>query len=224
MLLRFTSSDPNGNTDLVVAAANGRPLDLSKYEIEIIQSPLASFAEEFRQNILDHGITSFFLRQTLTEAIVPKGSPSTDVLTILHAYLSGIPVKDELIVVDPYFFSKTDDPGAYAGLVVDVLRPFLTKLRRVHVVTGSGPKKYNQNTQQAVVQALAEASTTCTLSAATSDDYHDRFWISANRSKGILTGTSLNGLGRRYALVDRLQEADVNDIVMSLGAAALLPP
>ena len=54
------------------------------------------------------------------------------------------------------------------------------------------------------------------------ENYHDRFWISNNREKGIVTGTSLNGLGRKFTLIDRLNTSDVRDIITSLKSEGLL--
>ncbi len=48
------------------------------------------------------------------------------------------------------------------------------------------------------------------------DDYHDRYWISGAREKGIVMGTSLNSLGNKVALLDRLNTTDVRNIISEL--------
>lgn len=45
-----------------------------------------------------------------------------------------------------------------------------------------------------------------------SDAFHDRFWI-ANGNKGFISGTSLNGVGKRYSLIEILSEEDVTSIM-----------
>jgi len=50
------------------------------------------------------------------------------------------------------------------------------------------------------------------ISTKYSDVFHDRFWI-ADEVRGVFVGTSLNGIGRRYAIIDYLQQRDVVDIV-----------
>jgi hypothetical protein len=55
-----------------------------------------------------------------------------------------------------------------------------------------------------------------------SDDFHDRYWISGNREKAILTGTSINGLGNKFALVDRVNTSDVRVIVNELKSRGLI--
>ena len=51
-------------------------------------------------------MTSFFTRQTLTEAVVPQGADRNDVVVVMQRFLAEIPVDDELIIVDPYFYAN----------------------------------------------------------------------------------------------------------------------
>jgi hypothetical protein len=56
----------------------------------------------------------------------------------------------------------------------------------------------------------------------TSNTFHDRFWIDPISTKGFLCGTSLNGLGKRYALVDHLEPTDAADVLTALRNESLL--
>jgi hypothetical protein len=51
--------------------------------------------------------------------------------------------------------------------------------------------------------------------------FHDRFWI-ADDLRGIFVGTSLNGLGKKYALVDNIRDSDTNSIVEELRRLELI--
>jgi hypothetical protein len=221
MLVRLESKEPDAIISLVVAADKNGMLDLSKWEVFLIDSPLSYFAEDFKRDILRNGITSLFTRELLTEAVVPKGTPQNKIIATFQDFLRAIPVQDELIIVDPYLLSHTSDPGAYAALFVDILRPFHSDLRSIRAVVH--PNHTSVATRSELSLAITSAAPNCTFSDKPSSDYHDRFWISAGRERGILTGTSLNGLGRRYALIDHLQSQDVQDIVDSLVAAGLIP-
>jgi len=55
-----------------------------------------------------------------------------------------------------------------------------------------------------------------------SSNYHDRYWISGNREKGLIMGTSLNGLGNKFASVDRINISDVREIVPELIGDSIL--
>jgi hypothetical protein len=45
------------------------------------------------------------------------------------------------------------------------------------------------------------------------DEFHDRFWIDPDNLKGIVMGTSLNGISKKICLVDHISSADVRQIV-----------
>jgi hypothetical protein len=50
----------------------------------------------------------------------------------------------------------------------------------------------------------------------TSRSFHDRFWVNAKGRKAFVSGTSLNGLGRKYALLASLSDADTLDVIAAL--------
>jgi hypothetical protein len=45
------------------------------------------------------------------------------------------------------------------------------------------------------------------------DEFHDRYWIDPDKNIGIVMGNSLNGLGNKIALIDKLNSDDVAEIV-----------
>jgi hypothetical protein len=61
----------------------------------------------------------------------------------------------------------------------------------------------------------------CQIVHRISNTFHDRFWI-ADWQRGLFIGTSLNGIGLRYALADYMHENDVRDIVAALVSEGLL--
>ncbi|OOE39103.1 hypothetical protein BZG06_15875, partial [Salinivibrio kushneri] len=48
------------------------------------------------------------------------------------------------------------------------------------------------------------------------NDFHDRFWINPVNQKGLIVGTSINGIGKKISLVDKLQDQDVEVILNEL--------
>ena len=53
------------------------------------------------------------------------------------------------------------------------------------------------------------------------NEFHDRFWVGIDNRKGVVLGTSLNGIGKKIALVDILKESDVDAIIDELKIAGL---
>ena len=91
----------------------------------------------------------------------------------------------ELIIVDPYLFA-TDDLE-YCNLLSNIIQK--SKSKAVIAITD---KCHCKNSSLQIVTNNVEAS----IDLKFSSDFHDRFWI-VNRTKGICSGKSLNGVGKR---------------------------
>jgi hypothetical protein len=191
----------------------GRPVSFADCNIEFVTDIFTSFRDEVLAGITHDGLSNLLRRQLLLEDFVQLGQPQNFVETIMIKFLREVGVDGELIVVDPYFFAPTSESD-YPHLVESIIRPFSQALSTIYIVTR--PNKVNPRLKQEIKNVIQNMNASIQLIHTTSSNYHDRFWISANRSKGILTGTSLNGLGKRYAIIDRLASSDVAEIVKSL--------
>lgn len=118
--------------------------------------------------------------------------------------------KDELIVIDPYLFCK-HNVGEEQNL-----QRILTgcKYKKIIAVVSKG--KTNQQSAGCISKQLGGC-----LDIQYTDDFHDRFWI-CNRKRGFSTGTSLNGIGKKYCVIQELESEDVYDIVKHLKDMQLL--
>ncbi|MEO8778611.1 MAG: hypothetical protein ABI389_08055 [Rhodanobacter sp.] len=45
------------------------------------------------------------------------------------------------------------------------------------------------------------------------EDFHNRYWIDGESTKGVVVGTSLNGIGKKIAMIDHARSADSREIV-----------
>jgi len=45
------------------------------------------------------------------------------------------------------------------------------------------------------------------------EDFHDRYWIDVESTKGVMVGTSFNGIGKKVAMIDYANSADSREIV-----------
>jgi hypothetical protein len=167
---------------------------------------------------VEYGLTSFLQRRQLTEALVPPGTNIDEVQMLLRSYLIGSSVTTDLVIVDPYFFVSSD--AGYPQFVEQILHPVLGRLNNLTVVTL--PNKVNVLALSSITNLLNTSSPNLNIIHKTSIAFHDRFWINPISSKGFLTGTSLNGLGRRYALVDYLQSSDVAEVLAVLQREGVL--
>lgn len=119
----------------------------------------------------------------------------------------------DMVIVDPYFFASTSDTS-YPQLIHDALKPVLATLRSLKVVTL--PNKVDQSLLVQVNTLISQTAPSIAMTHATSRSFHDRFWINPNKGTGFICGTSLNGLGKKYTLIERMQSEDVADVSVAL--------
>jgi len=218
IILEITPRSQNFDlSQVAVDIANGKPVDLSGFDVHYHTDIVASFAPEFFAYIVEHGLTSLLRRQSLLEALVAPGTSITVAQTLLHGFLGALAVTTDLVIVDPYFFASTD--SNYPQVVEQILQPVLSGLRNLTIVTNSGAKP---TAVSEVTRLLKASEPQLSLVHKISGTFHDRFWINPVSATGFVTGTSLNGLGKKYALVDRLQPSDVADVVAALKGEGLL--
>ena len=206
-------------TKVVEDYANGQRVDLSACELKQHNSVVDSFQAEFVDYISKHGLSALLRREPLMEALVAPGTTSSAIQSLLQAFLSALRVTTDLVIVDPYFFASTTDAG-YPALIEQVLHQILPTLHTLTVITL--PNKVNVALVTNVTSALAAQAPNLSVVHKTTQTFHDRFWIDPVSAKGFICGSSLNGLGKRYALVDNLQPSDVADVIAALKRESLL--
>jgi D-ribose pyranose/furanose isomerase RbsD len=206
-------------TNLVVKISNEQDINLRDFKVEEITSVIYCFREEIIDYILENGLSSLINTVPLLEHLVPKGATQNTIVDALHKYLDKVGIDNELIIIDPYFFAPTSDT-TYLSTIDLALEKYLPQVDTLHIITY--PNKVDAPLKTAIETNLKAKKPSLNILHKTSNEYHDRFWISNKRERGILTGTSLNGYGKKYSLLDRLNTSDVRYIVNSLEALGLL--
>jgi hypothetical protein len=176
---------------------------------------------ELKRLLVSKGVSYLWQLVPLREAALPPGSPDerAPLLRVLADMIANLEPTQSFIVVDRYLLPVSAVPPDYVAELATLLEPAASRVESLRLVTG----RFDAMLLGSLVAALADTCPACAVSHATSDRYHDRFWI-ADRARGLFVGTSPNGIGRRYALVDYLSEKDVTDIVDDLSAERLLAP
>lgn len=203
---------------IVIDYSNGKPVDLSKCEVLLCDSIVDNFKQDFIDYILQHGFSSLITADLLLEQIVSSKTNKSAIAEYLVHFLKAIEVDKDLIIVDPYFFNAADEE--YWKFIELIFEPFIEKLKTLRIVTLPG--KVNNQTKTQIIDRLKKKNPEVSIEHTTSQSFHDRFWINGINKKGFLTGTSLNGLGKKYALVDYLEPIDVEEIVLALSKESLI--
>jgi hypothetical protein len=170
---------------------------------------------EIKQLLLEKGVSYLWQLANFQEDALPRTPDRPALLRVLGGMLRQIAPTEELTIVDRYLFPK--GCSECLDMLTSLLSPVLPGGARLVLVT-------SRNCDAGLVTGLRER---CKISKVEvdlrlSENFHDRFWI-ADRIRGLFVGTSLNGLGKRYALADYIAEDDVKAIVETLAVEGLLP-
>jgi hypothetical protein len=178
----------------------------------------SSLAEaEMRRLVTEQGVSYVWRLVRLQEAVVPQTKHVEPLVRILEGMLAKLAPSQDFVIVDRYLFPRGSEPG-YPALLASLLGPVARAVRRIKFITGP---RSDSTLLKRVRELLLTEAPSLSVVHDTSDDFHDRFWI-ADESRGLFLGTSLNGLGKRYALVDYMASHDVREIVDSLRTRGLL--
>jgi hypothetical protein len=177
---------------------------------------------ECQRMILERGVSYVLSLQTFEEAVLPmkKATRDEDLLVrTLSTQVQALSPSKDLTIVDPYFFpSKCADTADYLSLFRNIFEDVITRITRMRFVTGSG---YDPNIYRCVEREIATLNPKAQVRCTTSNSWHDRMWI-ADEAKGMFVGTSLNGVGKKYALTDFMRDDDTAAIVAELRKQGLI--
>ncbi len=177
-------------------------------------SRFALIQSELKHLVAQKGVSYIWQVVRQQEAILPRTENISGIVTLLAKMLEQLAPTQEFVIVDRYLLPKSGTSD-YLDTLVSLLTPIVKNVRCLILVTGT-----NYAPQLlADLNLLFEAD--CKIVHRTSKAFHDRFWI-ADRQRGLFVGTSLNGIGRRYALADYMQENDIHEVVKALVAEDIL--
>jgi hypothetical protein len=181
--------------------------------------PSRIVAEHAKQYVIENGITSLFTTQLLQEDILPQAptamrQPLFDVIKKFLAHLAPL---QNVTIIDPYFFAARN-VLTYPSIVAHVLGPAVSAVNKITIVR-DGTKDV-AGLAAAVAAALTSVNNALTVSLHSTGDFHDRFWV-VDGARGLVLGTSLNGVGNRVCLVDYLNDRDVAAIVQELAGRGI---
>ncbi len=177
--------------------------------------------EGFRKNLLEIGLTETFYAEEYKNAIGTINKRPDDIKEILQKYLDKIITSNKLLIIDQYIFPNYADNG-YSIFLGEILDRYIVRLDEIRFITSSNRGKYSLENEKAILTSLINKKPSLKIIVGVTENFHDRFWISDYKSKGMFLGTSLNGFGKKYALIDYLNAYDVREIISALEIEGLL--
>ena len=163
---------------------------------------------ETKQILLDKGPTAILSQEVLTEEVLPDNTPRNAVLDTLKYKLNRCSASQSLHIIDPYLYPSTQD----SDYVSDFINIFEATLKLCSYVSIATKANRNASLEQQIENEIKKVNPQVSILKKYTNVFHDRFWI-VDDVRGVFVGTSLNGIGKRYAIIDYLQENDAQEIV-----------
>ena len=156
-------------------------------------------------------------REILRALLSKNMDEKTRIKTLKDVFLHLDGVK-KLVITDPYIFKKGRNVNVIDvfGKLIDGIK---TNLEEVKFLCPDDAKK-DDEVFDGVKDILNKNKIKMTVEKC--DEFHDRFWVGIDNRKGVVLGTSLNGIGKKIALVDILKKSDVDAIIDELKIAGLV--
>ena len=172
---------------------------------------------ELKRLVAEKGVSYVWQLVRLQEALLARTQNAPAIVTLLSNMLSRLAPTQDFVIVDRFLLPKSNSSD-YLKTLVSLIEPISRAVRQLILVTS---RNYNPQLLTDLTAQVSRPGSNCLITHRISDTFHDRFWI-ADRQRGLFIGTSLNGIGLRYALADYMRENDVRDIVAALVAEGLL--
>lgn len=218
LLLRTENAWDHPKIMEINAFAKERGFELTIFDVEWY------CIQRCQQLLKERGPTGILSIRRLLEAVLPKTDESDPkafemLVQTLRDKLLALNPAHKLILVDSYLFPRVRDRRGYLEMFEDILSPVINQIQEVKFITSSD--HFDSSLWEDVKQILQRVNPRLSTSYALSNHFHDRFWI-VDESRGLFVGTSLNGLGKRYALVDNISEDDTRAIITELKSLSLI--
>jgi hypothetical protein len=199
--------------DLAALLAAVEPLG---FELRI-GTRFALVESELKRLVAEKGVSYVWQLMRLQEAILARTQNAPAIVTLLASMLSRLAPTQDFVIVDRFLLPKSKSSD-YLKTLVSLIEPISRAVCQLILVTS---RNYNPQLLTDLAAQVSPPGSNCLIVHRISDTFHDHFWI-ADRHRGLFIGTSLNGIGLRYALADYMHENDVRDVVAALVSEGLL--
>ena len=197
---------------------------LNEKSIEVRLTDIGYSLSEVQDMLQREGPTYIMSLRVLREELLPitdiKDASSFGLLIdTLRNKLIQLSPSESLTIVDRYLFSKCiKNQAEYLTMFGQIVDSVIGKIKLIRFVT---QPSYSDELYKKTVNLLKNMNSHIFVKHSKNKSFHDRYWI-ADDQRGIFVGTSLNGLGKRYALVDNIRDLDTNSIVEELRKLELI--
>ena len=159
-----------------------------------------------QQHIIEYGLSSLFYNHMTCDAVMHPGFTTDEIEAVVLGIMSKLDGVKHLLIIDAFFY---DDKPECLLLLEKIVRSMSSKLEKVTIITHGkrvSMRPWIHDVFSTVVPGIQ-------LNDVVTEDFHDRYWIDVENTKGVMVGTSLNGIGKKIAMIDYASFADTWEIV-----------
>jgi len=151
--------------------------------------------ERLRDEFIKYGMSSLFRYHITCDSILHPGINVDEVETVILGFIRTLKGVKNLMIIDAFFYSNEEN-------VLNLFKKMITK-----------PKDAKKRSPDAMHNILKSINSDIKIKDIITDEVHDRFWLDTDNKKGIVMGTSLNGVTKKLTLIDYLQPSDARAVI-----------
>ncbi|MGV0981020.1 MAG: hypothetical protein ACOYB0_01525 [Polynucleobacter sp.] len=164
-----------------------------------------SIKDILQNYISKNGISSLFHFSIACDAVLHPGFQVDDIEKVILGFIERLNGVKNLLIIDPYFYSTET---ACVNLFGKMISKISDRLETITFIT-NGQTISQKTAMHEVCRALIPK---IKIRDVLTNEFHDRFWIDPENKNGIVIGTSLNGIGKKIALIDYISSNDAKEI------------
>ena len=167
--------------------------------------------ERLRDEFIKYGMSSLFRYHITCDSILHPGITVDEVEIVILGFIRTLKGVKNLMIIDAFFYSNEDN-------VLNLFKKMITELSEsLQCITfftqESKPKDAKKRSPNAMHNILKSINSDIIIKDIRTDEIHDRFWLDTDNKKGIVMGTSLNGVTKKLTLIDYLQPSDARAVI-----------
>ena len=167
---------------------------------------LDALRAHIQQYIIERGLSSLFYNHLICDAIMHPGIRTDEIEAIVLGIMSKLDGVKHLLIIGAFFYG--DKPDCLL-LLEKIFRSMSSKLEKVTFIT----RGKRVSMRPGVHNVFSTVAPGIQINDVVTEDFHDRYWIDVENTKGVMVGTSLNGIGKKVAMIDHANFADSREIV-----------
>ncbi|MCJ7977190.1 hypothetical protein LOS88_21555 [Aeromonas veronii] len=164
-----------------------------------------------REEFIKHGPSSLFRHHITCDSILHTGIAVDEVETVILGFIRTLKDVKNLMIIDAFFYSNEEQ---VLHLFKKMILELSDSLQSITFFTQEPrPKDAKKRSPDAMHNILKSLNPNIRIKDIVTDEIHDRFWLDADNNKGIVMGTSLNGVTKKLTLIDYLQPSDARAVI-----------